>query len=432
MKLAAAVGRVRSAQLICAAILLLCPAVTLTQSARQTQADSYTRYDLLDPATQSFRIYYDVSATSAGAQYYFNTLRAGSEHTVHGVTDLMTGRPLEWEVVDGRQARTSGLPEAQADGEYLRVTLARPVPAGGEARVRIDKTYRDTASYWQDGAEIVFSRSLGINRNSVVLPQGYELIGCNYPSQVVTEPSGRIKLSFFSRGPASVPYEVKARRLATLGRGLSAPAGPRERQTGPTTTQTVSAAARVDYTFTERAFQDREIVYFLQQPETHSFRLYHDYTETRQGVDRYLNIVRQGSKASDPSASNLDTGAELAVEQLKGSAISDRGIELGQQITAETEVVVIWFEPVPSGGSTRLRIWETYTDPNRYVLAGDELVWDRAFGRPQNTVVLPDGWYLTTNSIPAVVDETDDGRVSLYYVNDRPDNIAVFIKARRR
>jgi len=30
----------------------------------------------------------------------------------------------------------------------------------------------------------------------------------------------------------------------------------------------------------ERAHHDREIVYFLQQPETHAFRLYQDYTES--------------------------------------------------------------------------------------------------------------------------------------------------------
>jgi hypothetical protein len=45
----------------------------------------------------------------------------------------------------------------------------------------------------------------------------------------------------------------------------------------------------------ERARQDREIVYFLQQPETHAFDLYHDYTESRPGVDNYLNVVRGGS-----------------------------------------------------------------------------------------------------------------------------------------
>jgi hypothetical protein len=56
--------------------------------------------------------------------------------------------------------------------------------------------------------------------------------------------------------------------------------------------------------------------YFLQQPETHAFRLYHDYTETRPEVDRYLNVVRRGSKASNPSAHVLDTGERLRVETL--------------------------------------------------------------------------------------------------------------------
>jgi len=95
-------------------------------------------------------------------------------------------------------------------------------------------------------------------------------------------------------------------------------------------------------------------------------------------------------------------------------------------------VVVIWFEPVPEGHSVRLRIWETYTDPSRYVLAGDELVWDRSFGRSRNTVVLPEGWYLTANSIPGVVDETEEGRVRIRYINPRPGQIRVFIKAKHR
>ena len=61
----------------------------------------------------------------------------------------------------------------------------------------------------------------------------------------------------------------------------------------------------------ERAFQDREIVYFLKQPETHAFSLYHDYTETREGVDKYVNVVRAGSTVSEPSAKMLDTGEVL-------------------------------------------------------------------------------------------------------------------------
>ena len=54
------------------------------------------------------------------------------------------------------------------------------------------------------------------------------------------------------------------------------------------------------------------------------------------------------------------------------------------------------------------------------------------FGRARDTVVLPEGWYLTANSIPGVIDETDDVRVRIRYVNGRPDQIRVFIKGKRR
>ncbi len=407
-------------------------ATSAQTSIRQTQTDDYTRYELRDPDSHSFRILYDLSATAAGAAFYFNTIRRGSTPTVHGVTDLHSGKPLEWKLVPGAEARAAGHVRARDDTYYIQVWLARPVADGGQARIRIDKTYKDTASYYVDGDEIVFSRTLGIRRNSLVLPKGYELTAVSYPSQVVVEDDGRIKLSFMNLGPAGVPYVVRARPLPTRTSTDVAPPTAASRPTPATMTSTTPIGARLDYRFSERAFQDRDIVYFLQQPETHSFRLYHDYTETRPGVDHYLNVVRAGSKASRPSAKILDTGEELEVETLRGAAITERGIDIGRTPSEETEVVVIWFDPVERGGSVRLRIEETYTDPNRYVLNGDELVWDRSFGRPRNTVILPEGWYLTTNAIPAVVDLTDDGRVRLSYINQRPGNIAVFIKAQRR
>lgn len=182
----------------------------------------------------------------------------------------------------------------------------------------------------------------------------------------------------------------------------------------------------------ERAHQDREIVYFLRQPETHTFDLYHDYTESRPGVDRYLNVVRTGSTVSNPSAKILDTGEPLPTETLRGEAIARAGIDIGGAPTAGTEVVVIRFPAVREGQSVRLRISETYTDSARYFVENGELVWDRAFGRPANAVVLPAGWYLTGSSIPATVSETDDGRIRLDFINPRPDQIQVLITARRR
>ncbi len=401
----------------------------------QTQADDYTRYELQDPASGAFRIFYDVTATTPGKAHYFNTIRAGAEEKVHGVTDLMTGQPLEWEVVSGEEARRTGHPRASLDGRYIRVTLARPVPEGGEARIRIDKTYWDEESYFQDGEDIVFDRSLGIKRNAVVLPAEYELVAVNHPSQVQTEEDGRIRVSFLNTGAASVPYRVRARPVpASAARPTSAPQPPPpgHPEALPATGRADGAAARVGYTFSERAFQDREIVYYLLDPDTHSFRLWHDYTETRPGVGRYLNVVRAGSASSDPEAYLLDTGERLEVETLKGEAITQRGVDIGQAPDEDTEVVVIWFDPPGEGESRRLRIWETYTDPGRYLRVGDELIWDRHFGRPRNAIVLPQGWYLTTSAFPAVVSETQDGRIRLDFWDDEPDGVDAFVKALRR
>jgi hypothetical protein len=412
-------------------LLLLSTSSLLAQGFRQTQTDDYTRYELLQPGSASFRILYDVSATAAGAPFYFNTIRAGAEEEVHGVRDLHTGASLEWRLVEGSEARTLGMQNANPQSRYIAVTLARPVPAGGQGRVRIDKTYRDTASYRSNGDRIVFERSLGINRNSVVLPAGYELITCNFPVQVAQEQDGRIRVSFMNAGPAAVPLRVEARRLnATSKFGVMRP--PASSPATAPSTRTLPEGARIAYTFSERAFENRDISYFLQQPETHAFRLYHDYTETRPGTDRYLNVVRAGSKVSDPRAALLDTGEQLRVETLHGDEITQRGIEIGSTVSAETEVVVIWFDAVAEGTSARLRIEETYTDPDRYLLSGDELVWDRGFGRPRNTVVLPEGWALTASAVPAVISETEDGRIRLRYINDRPGEIQVFIKAKRR
>ncbi|MBY0434162.1 MAG: hypothetical protein K2U26_08645 [Cyclobacteriaceae bacterium] len=409
-------------------LLYLCLFTCLIAQS-QPQDDSYTRYELLDPSSQRFRILYEVTVTQPGSEFYFNTLRKGSEHTVDEVLDLMTGQRLPWTIVTGAEAKQSGLPSAQTDTDYLRIKLTRTVTEGSEYRLKIDKTYKDPISYFTKDDRIIFDRSLGIKRNAVVLPRGYELLKCNYPSQVVMEMDGRIKISFLNIGPTDVPLHVEARKLPaavdlSVSQDKPAPVAIGQGRD--------KSKARTDFTFSERAYQTREIVYFLQQPETHAFRLYHDYTETKEGTDRYLNVVRAGSKASNPSAKILDTGEVLKVETLKGDAIKQKGLDIGEAVTPETEVVAIWYKPVQKGQSVRLRIEETYTDPNRYVLHKNELVFDRSFGRPFNTVILPEGWFLTANVVPAVVDMTPDGKISLYYVNGSNDEIDVLIRGRRK
>src|SRR5256885_16207627 len=46
---------------------------------------------------------------------------------------------------------------------------------------------------------------------------------------------------------------------------------------------------------TERAYQDREILYELQSPESHAFCITHDYTVRKVGEEYYFNVERAGS-----------------------------------------------------------------------------------------------------------------------------------------
>ena len=76
--------------------------------AERTEADEYTRYELLDPDTAQFRILYEVTAIAPGAEVFFNPIRKGSEASGERVTDRMTGDALRFEVVAGEAARRTG------------------------------------------------------------------------------------------------------------------------------------------------------------------------------------------------------------------------------------------------------------------------------------------------------------------------------------
>jgi len=404
---------------------------------RVLEADAYTRYELLGPGSGRFRILYEVTAVDPGATFYFNPIRKGSVASDEAVLDRATAQGLAFEVVSGAEAAAGGLPEADPATSYLRVRLPRPVPAEGGVRLLIDKTYTDAKSYFAEGEgaeRIVFSRPLGVRRNAIVLPAGYEVTGCNVPAQILTEPDGRLSVSFLHTGPDPAPLVIEGRRLAQAAPPASPPAmAAPPVPAGPAVPAAPAAGARSEAErLAERAHQDREIVYFLQPPETHAFSLYHDYTEARPGVDRYLNVVRTGSTVSAPSARNLDTGEALAVEIVRGDALPKSGSAGEDDVAPDAQVVIVRFPAIAEKGSMRLRISETYTDPGSYRSEGDELTFDRTFGRPRNSVVLPAGCSLTASSIPSVVRETPDGRIRLDFVNPRPDEIAVLIKARRR
>jgi len=397
-------------------------------AAKQTETDEYTRYELLASDSASFKITYEVTATLPGSTVYYNPIRKGSVASDESVIDAMTGAGLKFEIVSGEEARKDAfMPDAEAGTSYIKIHLARPVPPGGQGRILIYKTYRDAKSYRRDADSIVFDRSLSIKRNTIVLPPGYELVSCNFPSQVLSLPDSRVAISFLNTGPGEAPLVLRAKLGAQTG-----PAAVPHPLTESKSWESPFAGETERERLSERAHQDRDIVYFLQQPETHAFSLYHDYTESRPGVDKYLNIVREGSTVSDPSAYVLDTGEKLATRLMTGAELAAAKIDAGEPIKAATQIVLIGFPPVKAGQSLRLRISETYTTPVSYRLDGVDLVFDRSLGRPRNSVVLPAGWYLTASAIPAIVSQLPDGRIRLDFWNPRPDSVDVLIKAKRR
>jgi hypothetical protein len=394
----------------------------------QTETDEYTRYELLAPETASFKIYYEVTATTAGATVFYNPIRKGSVASDEAVYDAMTHQPLHFEVVSGADARKDPLlADADPATDYIKVTLARSVPPAGQGRVIIVKTYKDAKSYHADGNAIVFDRPLGIRRNKVVLPPGYEVTGLTVPSQILTEPDGRVAVSFLHAGSGEAPLVLRAVKDAQTGPAAS-PKPSTETRSWESPFQGETEKSRL----AERAHQDRDIVYFLQQPETHAFSLYHDYTESRPGINGYANVVRTGSTASQPSAYVLDTGEKLKVQDMTGAQLDASGINTGENVDPKDNVVVIPFPAVQPGQSMRLRIAETYTAPVSYRLDGDEFIFDRSLGRPRNAVVLPSGWYVTASAEPTTVTQLPDGRVRLDYWDDRPEAADVLIKAKRR
>ncbi len=387
-------------------LAVLLPASGRCEPARQQEADGYTRYELLTPGSHKFRIYYEVTATTPGATAFYNPIRPGSTASDEEVIDRATGKPLRFEEVGGDIAAADGVPDAKAGNRFIKVSLARPVPPnGGGGRIQINKTYEDAASYHDDGETVVFERPLGIKRNAVVLPAGYVVVACNYPSQIIRQSDGRIAISFWNVTPAQAPLMLTARK-ATLSRLASS------------------------VSLNERAHQSRNIVYYLDAPETHSFALTHDYTETKVGSATYVNIVRAGSVVSNPSARDLDTGQTLSSETIRGDAVQ-RAEPDAKDVDAATVAVVFHYPAIRPGESRRLRFAETYTDPDRYKRVGDELVWHRSFGRADNAIVLPRGWMVTNASIPATVTRTSDDRVRLDFLNPRNDEIDVTLTARR-
>ena len=142
--------------------------------------------------------------------------------------------------------------------------------------------------------------------------------------------------------------------------------------------------------------------------------------------------MRKGSVVTASEIYDLDTGEKLPTHNVTGKSVDALGY---YPTPSGDDTVVVQGDlprPLAEGQSVRVRVIETYTDPQSYTVSNGELTWDRTLGRPRNSVVLPAGWYLTEVTIPAIISLDPEGRIMCRFNNPRNDEIHVILKAKHR
>lgn len=350
--------------------------------------DDYTEYNLLDPASHQFHIVYFLNQRRPGATSLLNQTRSGSAGSDIAVRDPQTGQPLKFEYKTGAELAAAGEPgRLAAEEHYIRAFLPRPVPEGGEGRVRIEKTYLDEKSYFTEGADIVFDRSLGIGRNAIVLPAGYSVVSSSVAGQVMARADGRLKIAF---------ENVNTYAAAVVIRG---------RKTGAA----IASQAQV----VERAFDFAKTLYDLQEPDTHRVAVRHEYVETRKGTRATLTFLSR-HRLSEAAVTDMDSGKPLKVTTEAGRSVAELELPIA---TADQ--------------SAHLRIAGVEQDAAYRVDRG-ELVWEKTLHEPRTTILLPSGWDVMTVSTPATIGFTPEGRVVIQVVNPRLEPAAIAVRARLR
>lgn len=346
--------------------------------------DDYTEYHLLAPGTHQFHIVYLLNQRQPGLTYVLNQTRSGSEGSGISVSDPRTGAPLKFDYLTGKELAEQGVRGRLNAGEhYIRAHLPRPVPSGGEGRVRIEKTYKDEKSYFGDGETITFARSLGIGRNAIILPAGYKLVSSNVSGIVESLEDGRLRVSFENINSYASDVTIRAAKSASA-------------------TYMHFGGGRTP------ASDVRKTLYELR-------------------ADGILAITHQF----------LASGPRPAVFGNYGPAASMRAfdMDLGRDVEitppASREEVPMLAPASEKVLTSQIRITNTFNDP-KLVFHAQHLEWSRDLNEPRSTIVLPPGYELSQASMPVTMGTLADGRVYLQVVNNRPASVVrLEIRARK-
>lgn len=336
--------------------------------------DDYTEYHLLAPDTHQFAIVYYLNQRQAGLAHVLNQTRSGSEGSGIAVSDPRSGKPLKFDYMTGKELTAAGVTgRLNAEEHYIRAHLVRPVPQGGEGRVRIEKTYKDEKSYFSADGTITFARSLGIGRNLIVLPPGYQLVSSNVAADIMTQMDGRIAVSFENINGYASDVTIRARP-------------------GQTRKYAIAGGPLMSADFTKVLFE-------LNADGTIRFRLHLVKAADAKGVV----LLPSFCNVADAAAVDMDLGVPLKV---------------APPASARQLPTVTLTERPGDNGNAHIVVTGTLRDPN-YKVGPEGVSWERAFTEPRATVVMPAGFEITGVRSPVTIGTLPDGRMYAQIVNNR-------------
>jgi hypothetical protein len=197
-----------------AAGLTLTAALMWAQFHRADQ-DRDIRYWLNDPSTHSFRISHDFTVDRVGQASVHSFVRKGSEVAPDSkITLLETGEALHTHIVNGKSVNALGYYREHYDDDTVVVQgdLPYTLEKGQTVRVRVEESYVDAVGYKMEGANLVWTRTLGRPVNFVTLPEGWMLASVNTPATITLDPQGRVTLRFTNTHPGDLAVTIKAKK----------------------------------------------------------------------------------------------------------------------------------------------------------------------------------------------------------------------------
>lgn len=329
--------------------------------------------------------------TTKGQVELRHDLAAGSDPAAARAVDVATGKPLGGAVAGGT----------------LVIRLEASLAEGAERRVSIVERLTGDRYLRRGSGLLVFDATLPAGRHSVIFPPGYSLASTSHPVQTDVR-DGRVRAGLIVPDGASHPVRLEA--LAVFGARPDAP---------------------VEGSF--RADDGRFIVYWLDDPATHKVNLALELDIDRPGQAHVYSVLIKKDNITNARTVDVDRGRELPTRIVTGAeatAIGDSGVTF----PADASVLVGDLPaPVPVGGRTRVRLYQTATDTEGYRLDADgTLRYDRFLARLRTRVVLPEGWGLSALDQPATLSRDERGRIVLDFLRTGGDTPQLRITARRQ